>query len=398
MAFGSAQHLVVRCGGRSSIILRKSLKMNKRWPWANRFAVAVVVSALMSLIPVTAGAQGGILGSEWSLLLPQSSIKFQSVKNGTKVETSSFATFSGEMDSEGGVTVRVELDSVDTKVDLRNVRMRFLFFETYRFATATVTTGMDAGVLGALEEQRRLQVPLEFELDLHGVKRTLTAETVLTMFTDDQVAISTSSPINIAAADFNLMDGITKLQDAADVEIVPSGSVSFDLTFKKQLAVVEAKAESVPQDVAAIEVAPEPEVEVKEIATPVALETAGDFSSEECAGRFEILSRTDAITFALNSSELNPSSFDLLDSLTDIVNRCPDMNVVIEGHTDSRGSDAVNMQVSTNRAGSVYQYLLQKGVSDDRIRSVGYGESQPRFPNDTRENRARNRRIEFVAE
>ncbi len=368
--------------------------MHRRGCLANRFVRVAFATALLSLTPVAASAQDSILGSDWSMLLSQSSLKFQSVKNGTKVETSGFATFSGEMDQQGNVTLQVELDSVDTKVDLRNVRMRFLFFETYKFATATVTARMEAGVLAALEEKRRLQVPVEFELDLHGVKSTLTAETVLTMFADDMVSITTSSPVNIAAADFNLMDGVAKLQEAADVTIVPSGSVSFDLIFKKQAAMADGTADAASPAVATQEAEPV----VVETAAPVALETSGNFSVEECAGRFEILSRTDAINFALNSSELKSSSFDLLDTLVDIVNRCPDMNVVIEGHTDSKGSEAINMQVSTSRADAVYRYLLQQGVPDSRVRPVGYGESRPLFSNDTRENRARNRRIEFVAE
>ncbi len=346
-----------------------------------RIATFVVAAALLLAGPI----QASILGSSWELDPTQSSIKFQSVKNGTKVETSGFATFSGGVDPTGEVTMRIELDSVDTKVDLRNVRMRFLFFETYKFPTATVTARLEEGILAALESQRRLQVPIEFELDLHGVTQTLTAETVLTMFADDQVAINTSSPVTIDVADFDLLGGVEKLQEAADVQIVPTSSVLFDLTFKKQIEVVDAAATPAA-------------VETEEPVTPVALETDGDFSSEECIGRFEILSRSDAINFDLNSSDIRSSSFGFLDSLTDIVNRCPDMNLLIEGHTDSRGSDDINMQISTSRANSVYQYLIRQGVSDNRLRPVGYGESRPRFPNDTRKNRARNRRIEFVVE
>lgn len=358
--------------------------MQKPGDPVSRLILVTIIFAIASFVPAAAKAQSGILGANWTLNLSQSSIKFQSVKNGTKVETSGFATFSGEMNPSGEVSVRVELDSVDTKVDLRNVRMRFLFFETYKYTTATVTTRMDDGVLQALEAKRRLQVPVEFKLDLHGVTSTLTAETVMTMFADDQISITTSSPVNVAAADFNLLDGVAKLEEAADVTIVPSGSVSFDLIFEKQAAVTAAAPAAAPVAVAA-ETQP----------APVALESSGDFSAGECAGRFEILSRTDAITFALNSSDLKSSSFDFLNSLVDIVNRCPDMNIVIEGHTDSKGSDEINMQISASRADSVYRYLQQQGVEGDRMRSVGYGESQPLVPNDTRKNRARNRRIEF---
>ncbi len=66
----------------------------------------------------------------WTLNSEMSNLSFQSVKKQTVVESSGFATFNGTIDEAGKAEVTVLLDSVDTKIDLRNVRMRFLFFET----------------------------------------------------------------------------------------------------------------------------------------------------------------------------------------------------------------------------------------------------------------------------
>ncbi len=323
-----------------------------------------------------------MLADGWQLDNSSSSLKFQSIKKGTTIETSSFANFEGSLDPQGAATIVIELNSVDTKVDLRNVRMRFLFFETYKYPTATVTARVTEEVMQVLQKKRRLQMPIEFELDLHGVKKTLTVETVLTMFAIDQISIASLSPVNIAVDQFNLSEGIQKLQEAADVTIVPSGAVSFDLTFKRNES-TETK---------------QPEIQTTtDTITPAstALETKGDFSLEECAGRFDILSQTGAINFAYGGSDLDNNSNAVLVTLVDIIQRCPELNVVIAGHTDSSGSDEVNMQLSKERANSVTEYLRDNGIPGRRLRSIGHGESQPLFPNTTKRNRARNRRIEF---
>jgi outer membrane protein OmpA-like peptidoglycan-associated protein len=68
----------------------------------------------------------------------------------------------------------------------------------------------------------------------------------------------------------------------------------------------------------------------------------------------------------------------------------------ISGHTDSKGPDAYNEDLSRRRAKSVYQYLIDNGISEDRLEYEGYGEKQPIDTNDTAEGRANNRRVEFT--
>ena len=87
---------------------------------------------VLATLALPATAQTSLFEGGWTLQ-PSSRLNFQSVKKLTVVESSSFATLVGEIDSNGVATVRVLLDSVDTKIDLRNVRMRFLFFETFKF-------------------------------------------------------------------------------------------------------------------------------------------------------------------------------------------------------------------------------------------------------------------------
>jgi len=72
-----------------------------------------------------------------------------------------------------------------------------------------------------------------------------------------------------------------------------------------------------------------------------------------------------------------------------------DIIVEISGHTDNVGSNSSNQTLSQKRADSVRFWLIQKGVSPDRIIAKGYGEEFPRVPNDTADNKRMNRRIEF---
>ena len=325
-------------------------------------------------------AQDNPFAQGWTLDNAASQLRFQSVKNVTKVESSSFATFNGGIDANGKATIHVLLDSVDTTIDLRNVRMRFLFFETFKFPEATITATIDPAQIADLATARRKTVHVAFTMDLHGVSKTMETDVAATLVADDMVVISTTAPISIAVDDFGLTENLGKLQDAAKVVIIPSGTVSFDFTFRRNGA-----------DGAAPVVAP------VEPAAPAAaaLETSGDFSVEECAGRFEILSRTGNIYFRSGSARLEGESAPLLNSLADIISRCPGMVIKVSGYTDSDGSEAANQRLSDARAKSVAAYLVDKGIEQDRITAEGFGEANPAFPNDSADNKARNRRIEF---
>lgn len=100
------------------------------------------------------------------------------------------------------------------------------------------------------------------------------------------------------------------------------------------------------------------------------------------------------ILFATNSSTLNAPSRSSLDKFSTSLQNNPDTEVKIYGHTDSTGSDAINNPLSEKRAEAVYNYLLTKGVSGNRIDSQGFGSSQPIADNSTVAGRSQNRRVE----
>jgi OmpA-OmpF porin, OOP family len=317
----------------------------------------------------------------WTLDPGASAIRFLSVKKNSIAESSTFATFSGIIGADGDTKIQVLMDSVDTKIDLRNVRMRFLFFETFKFPEATITTQLDAALLGDLPQLRRKVIDLPLVLTLHGVEVPLTTQVTVTLLDNDRVAVNNSAPLILPLVDYNLEEGRTKLQDAAGVDILPFGFVNFDFLFDRN-----QPGTPVP----ALQTA---------VAAPgaAALETKGDLDREACIGRFEILSRTGNIYFNAGSARLDPQSAPLLDSLYDIVRRCPELRVEVGGHTDSDGSDTDNQRLSQRRAQAVTDYLLDKGIATGRLTTVGYGEAHPVVGNTSPDNKRRNRRIEFVA-
>lgn len=102
------------------------------------------------------------------------------------------------------------------------------------------------------------------------------------------------------------------------------------------------------------------------------------------------------VFFETDSYQLRPESYPELNKLTDLLNANPQLKIEIGGHTDSIGTASYNQKLSTERAKAVYDYLVQKSTSPDRLAYKGYGSSQPVAPNNTPEGRAINRRTEFV--
>jgi len=111
----------------------------------------------------------------------------------------------------------------------------------------------------------------------------------------------------------------------------------------------------------------------------------------------DVIIRLYGLTFPIGTSNIEPQYFGLLTKVQNAFAEFSDCRVIIEGHTDSQGSDVTNQRLSTERAEAVKQYVLANtDISPDRIEGVGYGESRPVASNETPEGRAKNRRIDVV--
>ncbi|MBM4359542.1 MAG: OmpA family protein, partial [Deltaproteobacteria bacterium] len=103
------------------------------------------------------------------------------------------------------------------------------------------------------------------------------------------------------------------------------------------------------------------------------------------------------IEFENAKSKIQKSSGELLDEIADVLKAHPEIAVLeIQGHTDDEGKPRMNKTLSKDRANAVRQALVRRGVAAKRLKAAGYGQEKPLVPNDSDENRAKNRRVQFV--
>ncbi len=102
------------------------------------------------------------------------------------------------------------------------------------------------------------------------------------------------------------------------------------------------------------------------------------------------------ILFGVDKAALQPNAKQNIDNLAASLNKYPDTDIMVIGHTDASGADGYNMKLSDRRAGSVKDYAIAQGVSPSRLKTVGKGETEPIASNDTAEGMSLNRRVEIV--
>jgi outer membrane protein OmpA-like peptidoglycan-associated protein len=102
------------------------------------------------------------------------------------------------------------------------------------------------------------------------------------------------------------------------------------------------------------------------------------------------------ILFDTNAATLRPASMTEIDKMAATLQKYPDTNILVEGHTDASGSDAINQPLSERRAQAVANYTTSKGVDASRIQTKGYGSSQPIADNTTEAGKQANRRVEIA--
>ncbi len=134
----------------------------------------------------------------------------------------------------------------------------------------------------------------------------------------------------------------------------------------------------------------ERKIEVSTAPLPPIIESLPD-----CQALYTNLLKTRTVRFKSGSADLSEASRAILDRLAVVSLRCTTARIEIGGHTDNDGSPQSNAELSRRRAETVGVYLVRAGVLATRLEPVGFGETVPVAPNDTPENKAKNRRIEF---
>lgn len=163
----------------------------------------------------------------WQLQLGLSELSFVSTKNKSISETHTVTFKAGRIEPNGLVELILDLDKIESQIPIRNQRMKDLLFETNQFPEAIITSTLDKNL------SHGSPTDVKFQLNLHGVTRSLTAN-VLIQNQGEAMVVTSYMPIQVHAKDFNLDAGINQLTQVAKLKAISyEVPVDFKLVFHK---------------------------------------------------------------------------------------------------------------------------------------------------------------------
>ncbi|WP_421788432.1 YceI family protein [Hyphobacterium sp.] len=189
--------------------------------------LAAALAACSAERPVSSGS--------WQLNGSQSDIVFISVKNGDVAEISRFGELSGAVSADGLAELTVQAASVESYIDIRNERLRDIFFEVSQYPQITVTAQLNPAAFEDLAVGAATSIELPLTVSLHGEARTVYAPVRVTRSAADQVVVTSSEPALVDARDFGLGDAVDALAEIANLNgITPVFPVSAHLVFERR--------------------------------------------------------------------------------------------------------------------------------------------------------------------
>jgi outer membrane protein OmpA-like peptidoglycan-associated protein len=225
--------------------------------------------------------------------------------------------------------------------------------------------------------------------------KLLTAEQALeraeTAHEDDAGSAQEAHLAYLASRKAHIAMAYGKIASAKDTETQAEAKYNSDLervanTSQSELSATKNELES--------EKAARAEAEKRAAAALASLNEVAKVNEES---RGTVITLPGGVLFPSGGSTLSPSAKNALGQVADALAAQPvESKIMIEGHTDDRGSDTANQQLSQARADAVRSFLVERGMPPDRVQAIGKGESAPLTGNDTSEGRATNRRVEVV--
>jgi len=116
----------------------------------------------------------------------------------------------------------------------------------------------------------------------------------------------------------------------------------------------------------------------------------------ERVGEGIVVEFNDKILFGFDRADLTGTTQNNLDELISILKKYPDTNIEVQGHTDNKGTEGYNQDLSEKRAASVAAYLKSHSISSSRISTKGFGETAPKYSNESGDGQSKNRRVDFL--
>lgn len=175
------------------------------------------------------------LGSAgWQLDNSQSQLNLVTTKAVNIAEVHRFKQLDGGI-ANGSARVNIHLDSIDTRIGIRDQRMRDMLFEATRFPTASLSVTVDTDAIDKLTVGRQASLQLTGQLALHGESKTLDLAVLAVRLADDRLLVTSQQPTIVNAGDFRLVAGVEKLRAVAGLPSISNAvPVTFVLVFEKQ--------------------------------------------------------------------------------------------------------------------------------------------------------------------
>ena len=188
---------------------------------------------------LTVLALGVVLASPayagWTLDNDASRINFVSTKANTAAEVHTFGTLDGQVDDDGNATLSIDLNTVDTAIEIRDERMRDILFETAQFPTATLAASVDMAAVAGLATGETTELTTEGQLMVHGTTSSVTFDISVSRLGEDRILVASRKPVIVNASQVGLLPGVEKLREVAGLpSISPAVPVSFVLAFDRE--------------------------------------------------------------------------------------------------------------------------------------------------------------------
>ena len=185
-------------------------------------------------LPESKATAAPLAEGTWALDPAGSRLSYVSIKAGEVAEANRFDTLSGTVAEDGTASLDIDLASVNTGVDIRNERMREIFFGVAENPKATVTAKLDPAAFAGLAVGQSLTRPLKATVTIKGATGDVETEVLVTRVSDDRVTVVPTAPIIITTDMFGLTDELGELRALAQLpSITPAVPVTFTLTFKR---------------------------------------------------------------------------------------------------------------------------------------------------------------------
>ena len=182
-----------------------------------------------------ATAAASVTDGAWTLDPAASRLTYVSIKAGEIAEANRFTKLVGSVAADGTATLDIDLASVDTGVDIRNERMREIFFDVAGNPKAVVTAKLDPAAFAGLAVGQSITRVMQATVALKGVEQAVETEVLVTRVADNRVTVVPTAPVIISTDMFELTDELGELRALAQLpSITPAVPVTFALAFTRQ--------------------------------------------------------------------------------------------------------------------------------------------------------------------